>query len=157
MKREFENEWERELDTRLKGLPEMKAPMDLLANVMGAIEKRQSLAWYRRPYYTWSSSLKFGGAFALALLGTTFALGSYYGLNAVSTSSAIAGIGEWFSSLFGVLDGLSGSLTAIGRTVLGKYALGILLAASLFYGVIIGAGSFVYKIMRQKMEGGHVA
>lgn len=156
MKREIETQWERELDARLKQLPEVEAPANLLANVMGAIEKRQTLAWYRRPYYTWSDSMKLGGGFALVLVGVLFAFGSYYGMNAASISTEIEGLGQWFASLFEVMDGLRRSIVAIGRTVLGQYALALLLVASLVYGSIFGTGAFVYKILRQRTGGEHV-
>ena len=157
MKREFETNWERELDTRLKSLPEMEAPMDLLANVMGAIEKRQSLAWYRRPYYTWSNSLKYTGGLVLAFLGGVIALGAYYGFNTLTSSAGAADAGVWLESLFEIANGLGRSVTAIGRTVLGTYALGILLFATFVYGSLFGTSAFVYKILRHRMGGEHVA
>ncbi|OUW17019.1 MAG: hypothetical protein CBD18_05770 [Opitutales bacterium TMED158] len=157
MKREFETNWERELDARMKALPEMEAPMDLLANVMGAIEKRQTLAWYRRPYYTWSSGLKYGGGLILAVLGASIAVAAYYGFNAVSSSTEATGAGVWLESLFEIADGLGSSVAAIGRTILGTYALGILLFATVVYGSLFGTSAFVYRILKQRMGGEHVA
>lgn len=157
MKRDFETKWERELDARLKALPEMQAPVDLMSKVMGAIEQRRSLAWYRRPYYTWSNGLKYAGGFALALLGAVIAIGAYYGFNAVSSSAGAADAGIWLESLFDIANSLGRSVAAIGRTVLGPYALGILLCATFVYGSLFGTSAFVYKILRQRMGGEHVA
>lgn len=63
--------WERELDRRLKNLPDRPAPADLAPRVLAAIAARAQAPWYRRPWTRWPRSVQ---VFSLAV--TSFLLGS---------------------------------------------------------------------------------
>ncbi len=148
MSKEFENEWERELDARLKSLPEMEAPTNLIANVMGIIEQRSSLAWYRRPYYTWTSSTKVAMGVMSALLGVLIFAGYRYGMDAASMSTVKMEIGQRIGSALEIANGLKTGLAAVGRVALGQYAIALLILTSVVCGLAFGTGTAVWKLLR---------
>ena len=56
--------WERDLDRRLKELPELQAPSSIATNVMHSIAQRERSAWYSRSWNFWPQGLKIGGVVA---------------------------------------------------------------------------------------------
>lgn len=70
MHREPKDSLEAWADRALKQLPERRAPARFAPKVLAAIQKRQALPWYRRPWLSWPRQFQVLSLGTLATLGT---------------------------------------------------------------------------------------
>ncbi len=151
MNREIESDWECDLDKRLKSLGELDAPSRLIPKIMGKIENRRSLNWYRQPYYTWSTLNKIKACLAFSFLSMLVTVSYYQGMHLDLSGWINAEIGQRVSSLSNGFDGLIRGLSVLGRTILMKYVLALSLLIIIVYGSVFSSGIFVVRILRQRM------
>lgn len=101
--------FERELDRRMKALPERRAPRGLSARVLAAVELR-SRPWHARPFWTWTPAAQ--GAFVAAL---TLGASALAGTATVAGGEASAALGarvDWVLTLLAALGAAAWSVKA---------------------------------------------
>jgi hypothetical protein len=70
------NELEQFISAKLRSLPERKAPPALIGNVLAALQARQALPWWQRPWATWPTlpKLAFGPVLAMCAVTIVWSL-----------------------------------------------------------------------------------
>jgi hypothetical protein len=141
--------FEAQLDYALKQLPPLTAPTTLLPRVFAEIERRATLCWYRRPWYSWSPALRYA---SLALLIASFAGLCFGGWEILSSPGAVT-LGERFTAFFGLLSTLATTLLTLLRAVLAlvlrlhPLALGALvLVTGAMAASCLGLGTLYYRV-----------
>jgi len=108
--------WEEELDRRLKALPELEAPNGFAENVMRAVNERESAASHSRSWILWPKGLKVGGMAAVA-----------------SAAAIVVWMGsqvEWVRYLNDIVISNTGGFSAYLAGVVGLWAALVFLYAS---------------------------
>ena len=136
-----------QLHRELRDLPLIKAPDSLIPGVISLIHERRR-AWYRRPATTWPRLLQF----ALVGLGLMAFGGIAWGtieiipiLRAIDLQELFATPIAKITSLTGTLDTLVRVGTLVGRTAVGPALLALATFGSLFYLILFGAGTAIWR------------
>lgn len=142
---------EAKVTQELRQLPVLKAPATLLARVMAALQARQALPWYRRPWPSWPRKIQ-------CLLGpllTIFPLLAFYlsriAWNNLATSGVAREVDQKLSllSLAGsTIDTLVNAFWLAGRALMGQPILlaGIIVSV-LMYLACIGIGTACFRVI----------
>jgi hypothetical protein len=137
-----------EIDRELKALPQLSAPVTLLAKVMAAIAARLELPWYRRAWQTWPNNLRWS---SLALLLISFGAICYAGWGISHTavaplsqevSAKFAGVAALWGALNDVLSVIYVSVRNLGTGTL----IGICAALLLGYAMFLALGAVYFRI-----------
>jgi hypothetical protein len=136
-----------QLHREMRDLPLIKAPDSLIPGVISLIHERRR-AWYRRPATTWPRLLQF----ALVALGLMAFAGITWGtietipiLKAIDLQELFATPIAKITSLTGTLDTLLRVGTLVGRTAVGPALLALATFGSLFYLILFGAGTALWR------------
>jgi len=136
-----------QLHRELRDLPLIKAPDSLIPGVISLIHERRR-AWYRRPATTWPRLLQF----ALVGLGLMAFAGITWGtieiipiLRAIDPQELFATPIAKITSLTGILDTLVRTSALVGRTAVGPALLALATFGSLFYLILFGAGTALWR------------
>lgn len=142
---------EAKVTQELRQLPVLKAPATLLARVMAALQARQALPWYRRPWPSWPRKIQ-------CLLGpllTIFPWLAFYlsriAWNNLATSGVAREVDQKLSllSLAGsTIDTLVNAFWLAGRALMGQPILwaGIIVSV-LMYLACIGIGTACFRVI----------
>ena len=145
MKHEFEYEWEKELDQRLKNLPEKKAPDSLIANVMAEIDRRSQKAWYQQSYYQWPVAVKIASMTLFAGLGIAVFFIFNFSWNSEIVLGAKEQLGAFFQSCADFVSALGRAALVITRSFFGIYTLALMVLAFFVYGTVFGTGTLLWR------------
>ena len=140
-----------ELHRTLRELPSLRAPEGLIPGVMSAIARRQT-AWYRRPATSWPQSLQLAFvAVALLVLGGAvwIALHHLPAFQPVNLQSLFAAPISKLMALSATLEALLNAGSLVGRVAIGPALLIIAAAASVFYLVLFGMGTALWRATRR--------
>lgn len=140
-----------ELHRSLRELGMLKAPESLIPGVLAAIARRQT-AWYRRPATSWPHALQLAFVVcSLAILTGTVVVGSHLlpTFQPVDLRGLLAEPVSRILALFGTLETLLEAGTLIGRVTVGPALFIIAAAASVFYLVLFGLGTAIWRATRQ--------
>jgi hypothetical protein len=142
---------EAKANLELRPLPHLKAPATLLPRVMAAIQARQALPWYRRPWQAWPRKIQC----LLGPLMTIFPVLAFYlsriGWNNLATSGVALEVDQKLSllSLAGsTIDTLANAFWHAGRALMGQPILlaGIIVSV-LMYLACIGIGTACFRVI----------
>ena len=129
---------------RLRALPERAAPAALEARVLGVLERRAALPWWRRSYVHWPAGLRYVFILALAA-GATGVLA--FGRSQV-TAQALSELALRFPWI-AFLQSVGSNLLDTGRALFDSiptywlYGVGALLVVC--YGGLLGLGAAFYR------------
>ena len=142
---------EAKVTQELRQLPVLKAPATLLARVMAALQARQALPWYRRPWPSWPRKIQ-------CLLGpllTIFPWLAFYlsriAWNNLATSGVAREVDQKLSllSLAGsTIDTLVNAFWLAGQALMGQPIIraGIIVSV-LMYLACIGIGTACFRVI----------
>lgn len=142
---------EAKVTQELRQLPVLKAPATLLARVMAALQARQALPWYRRPWQSWPRKIQclFGP------LLTIFPWLAFYlsriAWNNLATSGVAREVDQKLSllSLAGsTIDTLVNAFWLAGQALMGQPIIraGIIVSV-LMYLACIGIGTACFRVI----------
>lgn len=136
-----------ELHQMLQDLPSLRAPDSLIGNVMATINQRQ-VAWYRRPATNWPLSLQL--AFAIGSIAVLaglawLATGWVPAVDGTQLRDLLVAPVARIVALFGTLETLLRATSLVGRMALGPAILVVIAAFSVFYLVLFGMGTALWR------------
>ena len=136
-----------QLHRELRDLPLIKAPDNLIPGVISLIHERRR-AWYRRPATTWPRLLQF----ALVALGLMAFAGIAWGTIEIIPLLRAIDLRELFATPIAKITALSGTVDTllrvgalVGRTAVGPAVLALATLGSLFYLILFGAGTALWR------------
>jgi hypothetical protein len=139
---------ETEIDRELKNLPELSAPVTLLARVMSGIGQQSALPWYRRSWQGWPMPLQAASlAVMLALFGG-LCYGSWLFAQSPGASHATQSISGWFSeagSAWNTLNVLGGAMSLVIKKLGTGFIVAALSVAVMSYFACIGFGTAMVR------------
>ncbi len=136
-----------ELHQLLQDIPLLRAPECLLSNVMASIGQHQT-AWYRRPATTWTLGLQLTfGLVSIALLAglTWLATGWVPATDGIDLHDLILEPMTRIIAFFGTAETLFRAGSLVGRVTLGPTLLVVAALTSLFYLVLFGMGTALWR------------
>jgi hypothetical protein len=136
-----------ELHRILGDLPSLKAPADLIPNVMSTIRQRQ-LAWYRRPATSWPPAIQIGAIAAMLglIAGLLWVFGDRLsGLQTLDLRSLVEVPMAKLIALTGTIEVMLKAFTLIGRTTIGPALLLLTALASISFLALFGMGSALWR------------
>jgi hypothetical protein len=143
-----ERELERVLSEALKGLPLRRAPGTLESRVLGELQRRAALPWWRVSFAHWPAAPRV--AFVVvcfALVAATILSGISALVGVRSLSEVAAAVLAWLHPLLSVISSAGGVAALLERVIpplwlYGGMALGIVLYVALF-----GLGAAAYRTL----------
>lgn len=144
MNHEHEKQLEASVQRELRALGELQAPSGLSARVMGIIEQRAAVPWYRRAWQTWPVSWQ---AASLAVLLAMFG-GLCFGVIELSQAASVSTTGQQVSGWFAgfsvlwktagvVVDAITMAIQHLGMGVI----VGFVLVVAVGYAACFGLGT----------------
>jgi hypothetical protein len=112
-----ESDLEQAIDRELRGLPELRAPEDLLPRVLELAMERGRRPWWQKSFVHWpwmARCLFLAMTTALCGLAVYFTWGVSIGLPFESLSGEVALFTERFSAVRSIAGSLGGALVALG-------------------------------------------
>lgn len=114
-----ESDLEQAIDRELRGLPELRAPEDLLPRVLELALERGRRPWWQKSFVHWpwmARCLFLAVTTALSGLAVYFTWGVSIGLPFESLSGEIAVLTERFAAVRSIAGSLGGALVAVGKS-----------------------------------------
>jgi hypothetical protein len=135
-------------DRALQELPLRRAPARLESRVIGELERRAALPWWRRSFAYWPLPAR---AAFLGICGALISLAFVGGDTAVARLHSLHDSGalslSWAHPV-GVLVGSAGNLAALfTRTVPPAWLYGGIAVCAVLYAVLFGLGAAVYNML----------
>jgi len=156
MNPEHEKQLEVSVQRELSALGELQAPRRLSARVMGIIEQRAAVPWYRRAWQAWPMGWQ---AASLTVLLTMFG-GLCFGVLELSQAASVSATGQqvsgWFAGLgvlwktVGVvLDAITMAIQHLGMGVI----VGFVLVVAVGYAACFGLGTAYVRFAMARRYG----
>jgi hypothetical protein len=149
MNSEHDQQLEAEINRALKALPELTAPASLASRVMAAIDKRDTVPWYRRSWQSWPLAVRCCslGVMLLLFCAACFAAWTFSGSG--MSALALQKAGEWASGFEVVLNTLGAILNAfvlVGKKLGTGFIAACLIVAGLSYVMFVGLGTLYVRL-----------
>jgi len=149
MNPEYEKQLEARIDRELKELGELPAPRAFASRVLGAIERRAALPWYRRSWQTWPAAWQWT---SLAVLLVMFGGLCWGGWELTRSATVTAGAPEVAGRFAGLgvfwrtLNALGSAVSVVVQGLGTGYIAGGVLALFLAYVSCIGLGTVYVRL-----------
>lgn len=145
---EAEQKLERLIDRTLRGLPLRPAPTSLETRVLGELERRAALPWWRRSFAQWPQSAR--AAFVLmcgALVALAFPGGDWAaaGLRSLHVSGALSM--PWAQQATALAGAASELGASLARAVPAHWVYGGLAVSAALYAALFGLGAAAYRTL----------
>jgi len=154
MSHQFQDPLAREIDRRLRELPVIKAPQQLIPQVLAAIQAQSCQPWWKRSWLCWPTGIRFG--FLFVCFALVAAIG--YGVSQIPATSLVTAPLTEATSWFGFLKPLVAVVTALSNALVlliragGQVFLWSLAAvAALMYLTCVGLGTVCYRVALNKI------
>jgi hypothetical protein len=132
------------LDRTLHELPLRRAPLTLESRVLGELERRAALPWWRRSFAYWPP---------LARAAFVVICGALIRLAFLGGTTAVAGVRSL--SWVGVLTASAGNLaTLLAHTAPPTWAYEGIAVCAVLYAVLFGLGAAVYRTLYLQPQNG---
>src|SRR5688572_23208712 len=149
MNPEHEKQLEACVQRELSALGELQAPRGLAARILGTIEQRAAVPWYRRAWQTWPMAWQAASLIVLLAMFGGLCFGVVELSRVASGSAAGQQVSQWFVG-FGVLWNAAGVLVnALGKAIqqLGLGVIvGFVLALAVGYAACFGLGTVYVRL-----------
>jgi hypothetical protein len=146
---EYQKRLEKEVDRKLKDLPELIAPPTLMLRILAAIERRLHLPWYQQSWQRWPIAIR---AAALVLLLAMFGVvcfGTWKLSHLETVSTAMQRPLGWLAE-FGAIWHALGAVANAVLLALKHAGTGFLIACfaalALGYALCVGLGTFYIRL-----------
>jgi hypothetical protein len=140
----------------LRGIPARRAPANLESRVLGELQRRAMLVWWRRSFMHWPAAAR--TAFVvlnIALVAATFLNGFSNLVGGRSFTDFIAMMMSWMRPFLTVLSSVGGLTPAFLNAIPSTWLyVGVMLSVAL-YAVFFGLGAAAYRTLylRPSMAG----
>ena len=143
-----EQRLERALNQALKGLPLRRAPSTLEARVVGELERRAALPWWRVGFARWPVGPRI--AFVLvcvALVAATIlgGLSAFVGVRSMNEVAAL--VLHWVQPFLAVVSSVGGLAALLVRVIPPLWLYGGLSLGILLYVTLFGLGAAAYRTL----------
>lgn len=134
----------------LRSVPERRAPSNLEARVLAAIEARASRPWWQQSFAAWpvparvAFFLASAGLAKLALMAVVWVMAGFDGLqftNAFSTQIS------WIAHASAIVSAVGDSFAALYRNIPPLWIYGLLAFFGVMYATLFGLGAAVYRAL----------
>jgi|GEM_PF-1628751 hypothetical protein len=139
-------EAEQALHAKLRALPEVPAPASLAPVVLAALSRRASPPWWRQPWFAWPVSVRAATA-VLAL--AVLALGGWFSAGAWQGVTAARGTAaDWISQSWLVESGATvmRAMAALSRSVYALVLIGAGLLVATVYSATLVMGALCWRL-----------
>jgi hypothetical protein len=137
---EPDEQLERTVDRALAALPLRRAPSTLEARVLGELQRRAALPWWRRSFAHWPMSAR---AAFLALCAVSMGLG----LQAAAAATVAVQSLAWARAAGMLLVSGGNLVVSLTHAALPAWMYGIIVALALLYAFLFGLGAVVYHTL----------
>ena len=147
-KHEAEQKLEQALTQALGGLPLRRAPGTLEARVVGELQRRAALPWWRVSFANWPVGARI--AFVLicaALVAATILGGASAYLGGNSWNEAFALVLSWIHPFLAVMSSVGGLAALLLRVIPPLWLYGGLGLGILLYVMLFGLGAAAYRTL----------
>ena len=143
-------ELEQFIHQNLRSLPPRRAPRNLEARVMAAIEQRAAIAWYHKSWAYWPAAVR--SAFLAVATGVAgAALTACYlfstGATATNLGGEVAARFSWATRLGAALNGVSEFISLVIRNVPPLWLYGGVAFVAMMYVTFFGLGAAAYRTL----------
>jgi hypothetical protein len=140
----------------LRGLPPRRAPMTLESRVLGELQRRAMLVWWRRSFMHWPAAAR--TAFVLlnvALVAATFLNGFSGVVGGRSFAEFTAMVLMWMRPFVAVLSSVGGLAPTLLNTIPSGWLYVGVVVGVVLYTVLFGLGAAAYRTLylRPSMAG----
>ncbi len=143
-------EAEHALHAKLRALPDLAAPDSLAPAVLATLERRASRPWWRQSWFAWPATVR-AATTALALV--TLALCGWFAAGAwQGATAAAAGATDWVSQSW-LMESLAVVMRALGALSRSVYALllvGAGLVVATVYSATLVMGALCWRLAAQR-------
>jgi hypothetical protein len=132
----------------LRGMPLRRAPASLEARVLGELQRRASLVWWRRSFGHWPTAAR--AAFVLlniGLVAATFLNGFSTVVGGRSFSDFIAMVMLWMRPFFAVLSSVGGLTPTLVHAIPQGWLYVGLAVSAVLYAALFGLGAAAYRTL----------
>jgi len=149
MDSDYEKRLEAEIDLILKGLPQLKAPNNLVLNVLAEVQRHSMLPWYRRSWQTWPAALQ---GVSLMLFLSVFGGVCFGSIELAQSPSFVAGlrhVGGWFtglSTIWSTMNALVGASVLVVKQLGTGFMIGTLAALAIGYATCVALGTVYVRL-----------
>jgi hypothetical protein len=153
---EFDQKLERLLSASLRAIPARRAPRSLESRILGELQRRAALPWWRRGFSDWPLPARATFlALCAALVGATFLDGVSAALGAHSITDLAAGALLWMRPLLALVSSGGGVLSSLAHVIPAAWIYAGLAAGTLLYVALFGLGATAYRTLyiRPSMAG----
>ena len=143
-------ELEKFIHQNLRSLPPRRAPRNLEARVMAAIEQRAAIAWYHKSWAYWPAAVR--SAFLAVATGVAGAATTAFyflstGVTATNLSGEVAEQFSWATRLGAALNGVSEFISLVIRNVPPLWLYGGVAFVAMMYVTFFGLGAAAYRTL----------
>ena len=140
----------------LRGLPQRRAPATLESRVLGELQRRATLVWWRRSFMYWPAAAR--AAFVVlnvALVAATLVNGFAGMVGGRSVTEFGAQLLLWMRPFVAVLSSVGGLATVLLDAIPAGWLYFGVAASAVLYVVLFGLGAAVYRTLylRPSMAG----
>lgn len=151
MYQEPDKNLERLIHQRLRALPEMEAPDNLVQDVMKKIEARRAAVWWKRAWPEWPRGMQIlSAALLLGLLGSVFAFHDSILASINELISRITAGSQFLKPIWTLIE----TLLQVGQILAGSIKSQIMIIGMVVVGMLylstIGLGTMVYRVVAGK-------
>jgi hypothetical protein len=127
------------LDQTLRELPLRRAPATLESRVIGELERRAALPWWRRSFAHWPLAARS----LFVVICASLVLGALGGSAAVANVHSLA----WLREAGGLLMSLGYVAALLQHATLPSWIYGGIAVCAVLYAVLFGLGAAVYRTL----------
>ena len=148
MKNRNDEKLEQVVTQALRGLPPRRAPGGLEARVLGELQRRASLVWWRRSFGHWPAAARAGFVFInVVLVAVTLLSGFSNVLGGRSFADFTALVMEWLRPFFAVLSSLGGLTPTLVHAIPQGWLFAALAVGAVLYAALFGLGAAAYRTL----------
>lgn len=147
---------EQVMSEALRGLPARRAPLSLESRVLGELQRRAVLAWWRRSFGYWPAAARAAFVFLnVGLVAVTFLSGFSNVLGGRSFAEFSAMLMTWMRPFWSVLSSVGGVTPILLHSIPSMWLYVGAAAAVLLYATLFGLGAAAYRTLylRPSMAG----
>jgi hypothetical protein len=146
------NDQERLLDRTLRELPLRRAPLTLDSRVLGELQRRAALPWWRKSFAHWPPAARAlfvvigAGLVKLAFLGGTW---TAEGMGSLHESAAAM---PWARQAVAVVGAAGGFVLSLAHAVPPEWIQDGLAVSAVLYAALFGLGIAAYRMLYRNSE-----
>ena len=149
MNAEYEKQLEAVIRHELDALAELEAPPEIARRVMGVIEQRAALPWYRREWQTWPLALRAGSLAGLVATFACLCFGTAQLARFATLTPAAREVSGWFSlanAAWNAVNVLTNAMGLAFRSLGPAVLIGSAVLLLFCYAACLGLGTIYWRL-----------